>query len=178
MRSFVFVLLVLSACEPSTPDPVVPVPTGALATPPAAPAASSTVASRTAPCAPWGNVGFVAVASTVAGRADFERKITYDDAKGIVSMHDSDPFANGKEEKTPRVIEKSKTLTPEEHRAVTVDLIQICPNDAAMKVQCAPGGCARLEVTSEGKKVVVEDHVTVGAVMKRLETFFPEVRKQ
>lgn len=174
MRALVFLALV--ACTPSTPDPVV-----APATSASAPSASSggvTASSRAAPCTPWGNPGFGAYAFNVAGRADFKRELRYDDAKGIVTVHDSDPYANasGKEEKTPRVIDKSKTLTPDEHRALTVDLFQICPDTAAMAAQCAPGGCAHLEVTSEGKKVVVEDAKTVGAVMHRLESYFPELR--
>ncbi len=173
MRALVF--LALAACTPSTPDPVVAPATSASAS--SAPAAAAPN-GRAAPCTPWGNPGFSAYAFSVSGRADFKRELRFDDAKGIVSVHDSDPYANasGKEEKTPRVIDKTKTLTPEEHRALTVDLFQICPDTAAMAEKCAPGGCVHLEVTSEGKTVTVESVKTVGAVMRRLESYFPELR--
>jgi hypothetical protein len=140
----------VAACETSGPRPV----------------------TSTARCAPWSEAKSL-LARMQAGRGDFFRELRYDFAAGEVSVNDSDPFATGKEEKTPRVIQRSRTLTPEEKAKTEAALFAICPSEEARKARCAPGGCMRLEVAG----TALEHAETVERVMKILADLFPELRR-
>jgi hypothetical protein len=148
-----------------------------------APACSRTEAPPTAasapPCALWGGRGFTLTARDQGGHGLQFRELSFDDGRGTLSVHDSDLFAaDGNESKTPRVIEKSVTLSAADHEAVAKQLVAICPDAKAMAMQCAPGGCSSAEITPRsGTKVRLEDHITVGSLMGRLEPFFPELRQ-
>jgi hypothetical protein len=138
------------------------------------PSRSSAAASPAAPpsCAPWNGASKLE-AHSVAGRADFFREFKVEIASGTLEVHDSDPFASGAEQKVPRVIRKTVTLTPADRASLLADLSKICPDGKALASKCAPGGCLRLVVDA----TTIEDMNTVRSVMKLLETHFPELRQ-
>jgi hypothetical protein len=93
-------------------------------------------------------------------------------------VHDSDPFATGKEEKKPRVIDRTLTLPAADREALGRELMALCPTPAELGRACAPGGCSRLEVTTRAKGTAkLEDSPIVAKVMARLAAQFPEIRK-
>jgi hypothetical protein len=130
-------------------------------------------------CAPWGGRGFSLKTHEVGGRADFFTDYAYDDSNGVLAVHDSDPFASGQEEKQARITDKSITLSQADRDALAVDLLAICPDDRALDAQCAPGGCAHMDVSAKGESPrAIEDAKTVSRVTDRLARFFPELRKK
>lgn len=141
-----------------------------------APASS---ASPVRACEPWRSRGFSLTARSQSSHALQFRQFVYDDATGKLEVHDSDLFASGKEEKTPRVIQKSITLSADDHEATTAELLKLCPDAAAMVAPAAPGGGTTVEVRprgSEGSAATIRS-VTIGAkVMERFTPFFPELR--
>lgn len=141
--------------------------------------ASSSVLPPTGTCAPWEPSPRSVIAFTTGGRGDFFRELRYDFQTGEVRVHDSDPFADGsgKEAVKPRVIEKKKVLTGDDRDKTEKALLAICPDEAAMKAACAPGGCSRLTVTrGDGTETKIEHNDTVVAALDILRPFFPELR--
>lgn len=140
-------------------------------------AASSSVLTPSATCPPWEPSPRTVVAFTTGGRGDFFRELRYDFGTGELRVNDSDPFAEGKETEKPRVIEQTKTLEGDDRQKTEKALLAICPDEAAMKAACAPGGCSRLTVTrGDGTETKIEDNDTVVAALAILRPFFPELR--
>jgi hypothetical protein len=129
-------------------------------------------------CPLWKNAKSVTVRAQ-SGRADFFREIRYQLDAGSMQVHDSDPSADGKEEKKePRVTKKTITLAPSDQAKVERGLRAICPSQEQRAHACAPGGCMSLEVKSEAGVVRVEDVDVVKDAATILEPFFPELRRQ
>ncbi|MBK6697097.1 MAG: hypothetical protein IPG50_33655 [Myxococcales bacterium] len=149
------------------------------AAPPAASAASSGASAAT-PCAPWGGRGFAVKAGHQGGHGAFFRNFEYDDATGALSVHDSDLYdGSGKEVSPPRVTRRTIALAGADRDRVANALFAVCPDDAARRATCAPGGCSRLEVTPKvGGAAKFEHTPTVTPVMAAFEAFFPELRKR
>jgi hypothetical protein len=70
--------------------------------------------------------------SSGGGRGDFFRDLAFDDRTGTVSVHDSDPFAWGQETRHPRVIQKERVLSAEDHEALARDLMRLAPDMAVL----------------------------------------------
>lgn len=174
----------VAACTPGSRNE----PQAAASAPPAAirPAASaepspsvSTPSSAT-PCDPWGGRGFTAKAGHQGGHGAFFRQFEYDDATGALSVHDSDLYdATGKELSPPRVTKRTINLAVADRDRVAKALFAVCPDDAARRASCAPGGCSRLEVMPKGGVWKKLEHTpTVTPVMAAFEVYFPELRKR
>jgi hypothetical protein len=118
------------------------------------------------------------VARSSGGRGDFSREVRFDDAAGTVSVDDSDIFVDGKEVSAPRITRATKPLSPAAHAALVRNLVAICPDEAAFKLECAPGGCSDLAVTFSGGQAHMHDYVTVSRVLGLIEPFFPELRDE
>jgi hypothetical protein len=165
-----------TSCQdrPSTAPTAAPTITTATAT---AAGATTAVLEPTASCAPWAPSPRTLVARSGGGRGDFFREYQYDFESGVLGVHDSDPFADGKEAKDPRVTKKHKTLEPADKAQLAKALVAICPDDAAMSAFCAPGGCSRLVVKrGDGSETKVEHAKTVSQVMKLFRPHFPDLR--
>jgi hypothetical protein len=121
-------------------------------------------------CPPWVDAAsFIATAQ--GGRREAFRKFEYDFASGALRVHDSDPFATGKESPQPRVTDDTTTLSGAAKDHLEQALFAVCPGAEAMARRCAPGGCQRLTVTDHaGKTTRVEDPATVGAGLPKLRT--------
>jgi hypothetical protein len=141
------------------------------------------------PCDFWGGRGFKLEVSGQGGHGAQFRKFVYDDKARTLAVHDSDLFFDGKNEaKTPRVIQKTKTLSQLDANALADELMSICPSAAERAAQCAPGGCATLELTTAAgakahaglvaKNGALADSALVDKAMRRLSMVFPEVRQQ
>jgi hypothetical protein len=136
---------------------------------------STLARAEPAACAPWeGAVRFTV--GTQGGRADFTRTFEYDFTTGDLMVRDSDPFAAGSEQPSPRLHSETRRLTQGERLALRSGLRAICPSAEALKRRCAPGGCHRLEVAGPDGVTRVEDWATVTATMKLLKPFFPQLR--
>ncbi|MGC4114086.1 MAG: hypothetical protein QM765_05390 [Myxococcales bacterium] len=118
------------------------------------------------------------VAREQAGRGDFFREFYFDFARGVVRLHDSDPFAAGPEAKVPRVLKEEKGLEGAQLESLASAVRQVCPSEEAMKRRCAPGGCVRLEVSGNFKITRVEDPETVTRILKLFAPLFPELRSR
>jgi hypothetical protein len=117
------------------------------------------------------------VATSQSGRRDFFRKFEYDFATGVVGVHDSDPFADGPEARSPRVTSDTTTLSGAAKDRIERALFAVCPSPEALARRCAPGGCRRLTVTDRSGSITrVEDDSTVAAVMRELAALFPKLR--
>jgi hypothetical protein len=125
----------------------------------------------------WPASSFKVVAKTSGPRGDEFRELDFDDATGVVAVHDSDVFVDGQEAQTPRVLQTRRTLTAEEHAALRRGLTRICPDAAALARTCAPGTCYDLVVTAGGTTTHLQDADTVIAIMALLEPFFPALRR-
>ncbi len=159
------VALGIAACTPAT------------APESGAPVASSAPATARSACAPWGGRGFSLTARSQSSHALQFRQFVYDDTSGKLTVSDSDLFASGKEEKTPRVIERTLTLSPKDHEAVTADLLAICPDAKSMIIESAPGGGTTVEIRPRaGDAATVRSVASGGKVMDRFTPFFPELR--
>ncbi len=168
----------LMSCQDKT-APAAPTPAIVSASATPTTTSSSRVLEPTASCPPWEPSPRTLVARTNAGRGDFFREFHYEFASGVIRVHDSDPFAHGKEAKEPRVTKQEMTLEPSAKEELAAALVLICPDAAAMRRSCAPGGCARLIVTrGDATETKVEHGETVGRVMKLLEPHFPSLRKK
>jgi hypothetical protein len=142
-------------------------------TPPAAASASS----KGAACAPWAGRGFSLVAESYGATADNNTKLTYADASGALTVHDSDPFAGPKKGGPARVIDKTITLSTSERDALSSELGALCPGAKDLAARCAPGGCMRVTVTpATGAAVTLENGEIPQRVITRLRRFFPELR--
>lgn len=177
VASLVLVVGCKGSSEPATPAPAPSAP--AASAPPSAttgPSTATATAERGS-CALWARGVRRVSTRTQAGRGDFFRELRFDPSAESVEVHDSDPFATGKEEKAPRVLQRTKKLAASEKDALVKGMFAVCPGADAMKRQCAPGGCSRLEVTdSSGATTKVEDAETVQAVAALMARHFPELR--
>ena len=177
------VLLLGAACssgcnraEPP-PAPAVYVPqSSAGPRPPDAVTSASPRYKRTS-CAPWDREATLVTASSQAGRADFRRELRYDRTGKTLAVSDADPFAGGTEAKVPRVIERTRPLSPDESARLDAALFAICASEAALKARCAPGGCVQLVVKTAGAEVTVEDLQVVSKAMEVFAPYFPELRR-
>ena len=159
--------------ESATATATAAAPTAASATPlPTASAAAGVVSS----CPFWNGVTSLE-ASTMAGRGDFFAEYKYDFATGMVEVNDSDPFANGKEAKTPRVTKTSKQLKGDDKARLEKALTGSCPKGDELKRACAPGGCSRLRVKTAAGESKIEDVPTVHNALSLLRKLFPELRQ-
>lgn len=146
-------------------------------TPPSASEVKAEAAPPASACAPWGGRGFALTVRSQSSHALQFRQFVYDDASGKLAVSDSDLFASGKEERTPRVIEKALTLSPAEREAVAAELLGICPDAKSMVAQEAPGGGTTVEIRPRsGAAATVRDVVKGGKIMDRFTPFFPELR--
>jgi hypothetical protein len=172
-------LVTMVACKTADPAPPMTTATPTVTVPGLAPSASQASSVATGACAPWPGAGFSLTTRTGGGRGDFFRELGFDDAKGTVTVHDSDVFMDGKELPTPRVTKETRTLSEADHAALRRNLLAICP-DAATLVrrdrELTGGASPELKVTWPGGHAEVYDYVSVARVMGLLEPFFPGLR--
>ncbi len=136
-------------------------------------------------CDFWGGRGYSLTVRSGSSHAHQFREFGYDDATGVVRVHDSDLFATGVEASQPRVIERTITLAPADRDALSRDLTARCPSseertpaDAMgggstwLEVRTAAGNVAKARfVKGSGADVARKSH-------QRLQPFFPELRAQ
>ena len=170
-------LLTMVACKTADPAPPMTTATPTVTVPGLAPSASQVSSVARGACAPWPGAGFSLTTRTGGGRGDFFRELGFDDAKGTVTVHDSDVFIDGKELPTPRVTKETKTLSEADHAALRRNLLAICPDAVTFVRREATGGAnPELKVTWPGGHAEVYDYVSVARVMGLLEPFFPGLR--
>lgn len=136
-----------------------------------------------ADCAFWGGRGYALTVRAGSSHAKQFRELGYDDATGIVRVHDSDLFASGKESTEPRVIERSITLPPAERDTLSKQLTALCPASEELEpAEAMGGGTTTLEVRAkDGAKTSARFVPNTGSdvarkTFTRLQSFFPELR--
>ncbi|MBL8611058.1 MAG: hypothetical protein JNL38_27190 [Myxococcales bacterium] len=177
VASAALVLACKGSSEPVTPAPASSASSATVSQSVTTGSATPTATADRSSCALWAKGVRRVTTRAQAGRGDFFRELRFDLAAESVEVHDSDPFATGKEEKAPRVLQKTKKLAAAEKDALVKGTSAVCPGADAMKRQCAPGGCSRLEVTdASGATTKVEDPATVQAIADLMAKHFPELR--
>jgi len=134
-------------------------------------------------CEYWGGRGFSLTVRSGGSHALQFRELGYDDATGVVRVHDSDLFATGVEAKEPRVTKRTVTLAPADRDSLSNELTAWCPAPEELEsAEAMGGGTTMLEVrTAQGTKARARFVPNVGAdvarkTFRRLERYFPELR--
>ena len=148
---------------------------------------SATPASATnkpAGCEFWGPRAYRVTVRQSTSHGHFFRELSYDDATGVVHVHDSDIFAPGSSADAPRVIERDVTLAAAQRDALSNELIAACPTaDEAEPSEPISGGQVRMEVKgTDGKTRRAVNASGKGSdaaqkTLARLSEFFPDLRK-
>ncbi len=99
-------------------------------------------------CETWGGAGFSLVVRAQSSHALFFREFAYDDRTGVLRVHDSDLFAEGRETQQPRVIQRSVTPSPSVREALSQALVALCPDERELASPEAPGGGTVLTITT------------------------------
>jgi len=170
------VLLSTSACASGAGNSSVATASAVDVTPTSAPTTATPPASTQDPvsppvatsgCRPWGGPGFSVTAAIQGSAANWRTEIAFDDGTGVVALND-----------IQRSKKRTLTLSAADHRALTKDLLAICPEEKEFSAECAPGGCTSIEVKQGSSTTRLQQAPSAGKVWERLARLFPELSKQ